>query len=450
MDTSTLVAIAEAVLLVGLTLILVFGRKATGVEVELRRQNSALELEKSRLTDALRESEKGRVGAEAKVTGADQRVADLQATHARELETIREEQRKNLEQMKEAFGSLSAEALTKMQPAFLTLATQTLGKHTAEAKGDLQAREEAIKGLVTPLSDALKAMQAQVQKEAKDQAGAIGEVTKAVTSLTQQSSTLSGETSQLRRILSSSQARGRWGEETLRRCVEVSEMSVHCSFVEQSQTDDKKPDMIIALPGGRSVIVDSKVPDLDFLNALHESDDVKRAELLRQHADKLRGTIKALSDRDYPASNPGAINFVVLFLPAESLFSAALEGDPELIIFATQQNIMLATPTSLMALLKAVSLSWLQHRQAEDARNIVTTATEFFSRVATFLGHFDKIGAGLGRAVESYNDAMGSYAKSVRPQGERLQALVVNSDGKALPEVKPVDTTLRAPPAAHS
>ena len=156
-------------------------------------------------------------------------------------------------------------------------------------------------------------------------------------------------------VLKSNQARGRWGEETLRRVVEAAGMSAHCDFSEQTQEGEAKPDLIVRLPGDRVIIVDAKVPDLDFLNALEAADPMKRAESLAAHAAKLKATIKALADRDYPRQFPNALDYVVLFVPAESLFSAALEGDHDLIVWAAEKRILLATPASLIALLRSVA-----------------------------------------------------------------------------------------------
>src|SRR5208282_5153570 len=167
---------------------------------------------------------------------------------------------------------------------------------------------------------------------------------------------------------------------------------------EQHQVDDKKPDLIVRLPGDRVIIVDSKVPDLDFLQAIDAADTVKRAQALALHADKLKDTIRDLARKDYPAQYPNALDYVVLFVPAESLFSAALEADRELITWAAQRKIMLATPTSLIALLRAVSVSWQQHAQTENAREISEAAQELFNRVATFSGHFEKMRDGLEKA----------------------------------------------------
>ena len=200
-------------------------------------------------------------------------------------------------------------------------------------------------------------------------------------------------------------------------------MSTHCDFSEQSQSGDSKPDLVVRLPGNRMIIVDAKVPDLDFLNALDASDNTKRTEALLVHATKLKETIRALGARDYPKQFPNALDHVVLFLPAESLFSAALEGDRDLIIWAASRQIMLATPASLIALLRSVSVSWQQQAQSENAQAIAVAAQELYSRVAKFTEHFETIRDGLEKANTAYNNALGSYDRQVKPSGERMVKL---------------------------
>jgi DNA recombination protein RmuC len=425
------------------------GRKAPASALlgELRTQIETLRSDLSRANADRLNTETARATAEAQAKAADQRLNDQRRLHEEQFAAFKEEQARNLAQMREAFGNLSVEALAKLQPQFLTLANETLAKHAEGAKGDLTQRQEAIAALLKPMEEMLRTYQERLAQSETTQSKAIGDVQRLLQTLAEQSAGLSSETMQLRRVLSSNQARGTWGEETLRRVVEASGMSVHCDFVEQAQSDDKKPDMIVRLPGDRIIIVDSKVPDLDFLNALNESDETKRATALRQHAEKLRGTIKALADRDYPAQFPNSLDHVVLFLPAESLFSAALEGDHDLIIWAAQRRIMLATPASLIALLRSVSVSWQQHDQAVNAREIASAAEEMFSRVATFVKHFEGIRSGLAKATDAYNDAVGSYERSVRPQGERMLKLGSGSAGKQMPEVPVLGEGLRPLPA---
>jgi DNA recombination protein RmuC len=417
------------------------------VESELRAQIQTLRGELAVSNEARMTAEKALSGADARVVSAERRIEDERANCASQMASLREENTRSITQMREAFGSMSADALAKMQPQFLSFAEAALAKHAEGAKGDLSNRQDAISAMLKPMEQMLATYQARLAQSESTQASAIGEVKKHLETLASQSQSLSGETLQLRRVLGSNQTRGRWGEETLRRVVEASGMSAHCDFTEQAQSDDKKPDMIIKMPGDRFIIIDSKVPDLDFLTALNEGDDEKRSASLKMHADKLRSTIKSLADRDYPSQFPNALDYVILFLPAESLFSAALEGDRDLIIWAAQRRIMLATPASLIALLRSVSVSWQQHDQAINAREIASSAEELFSRVATFVKHFDAIRVGLAKATDSYNDAVGSYERSVRPQGERIVKLGASSQGKVLAEPARISESLRLPPA---
>jgi len=310
----------------------------------------------------------------------------------------------------------------------------------------LAQRQEAIKTLVEPLKQQLETYQQRLQQSETAQASTLGEVKKQMELLSQQSQSLAAETQQFRMVLRSNQARGRWGEETLRRVIEAAGMSAHCDFTEQAQSDDKKPDLIVRLPGDRFIIVDAKVPELDFLTALDSADTTKRAEALGAHAAKLKATIKALADRDYPSQFPNALDHVVLFVPAESLFSAALEGDHDLIIWAAAKRILLATPASLIALLRSVSVCWQQHAQTENTRAIAEAAQDLYARVATFTEHFENIRDGLEKAGEAFNKSVGSYERMVRPAGEKIQKLRAAVGEKELANVRSLDSALRLPP----
>jgi DNA recombination protein RmuC len=265
--------------------------------------------------------------------------------------------------------------------------------------------------------------------------------------LSVQSQSLASETQQFRMVLHSNQARGKWGEETLRRVVEAAGMSVHCDFTEQTQTQENRPDLVVRLPGNRCIIVDAKVPDFDFINALESADPASRAASLAAHAQKLKDTIRSLAARDYPSQFPQALDYVVLFVPAESLFSAALEGDHDLIIWAAERRILLATPASLIALLRSVAVSWQQHAQTENAQKIAEAAQDLFSRVVVFTEHLEKIRGGLETAGKAFNQAVGSYESRVRPAGEKMQKLSGGSAPKDLPALPLLDATLRLPPA---
>ena len=405
------------------------------LENELRQQVTQRETELTQLRGQLTDAGNARATAEASKAAAEKLVLEQRAL-----------QDKALADLREAFKALSAEALKQSAPEFLRLAEQTFGKFQETAKGDLAQRQESIKTLVEPLKQQLETYQKRLQQAEATQASTLGEVRKQLETLAQSSQSLAAETQQFRMVLKSNQARGRWGEETLRRVVEAAGMSAHCDFTEQTQAGENRPDLIVRLPGDRMIIVDAKVPDFDFLSAMESADETKRAEALATHAAKLKATIKALADRDYPSQFPNALDYVVLFVPAESLFSAALEGDHDLIVWAAGKRILLATPASLIALLRSVSVSWQQHAQTENARAIADAAQELFSRVATFTEHFEKIGDGLEAANKAFNQAMGSYESRIRPAGEKIQKLGGAAAGKELADVQPVETTLRLPP----
>lgn len=349
-------------------------------------------------------------------------------------------------QLSEHFKSLSLDALQNNSKTFVELAKGELEKAQLSAKGDLAQRQEAIKTLIEPLKQQLETYQQRLQQSETAQASTLGEVRKQLETLAQQSQSLASETQQFRMVLRSSQARGQWGQETLRRVVEAAGMSPHCDFSEQVIAGAAKPDLIVHLPGDRMIIVDSKGLDLDFLTALESAEPIRRADLLAAHARKLKDTIKGLAERDYPSHFPNALDYVVLFVPAESLFSAALEGDRDLIIWATSKKIMLATPVSLIALLRSVSLFWQQHAQTENVQKIAEAAHELFLRVCKFTEHFDKIRSGLERANTAFNEAVGSYERMVRPAGERIQKLQTGTESRDLADLQPLNATLRLAP----
>ena len=416
------------------------------LEGELRQQLAQREIALVKDREQITKLNSACAAAEAQKVVIERNLLEQRQFHDRASAEAKQAQDKALVDLREAFKALSADALKQTQPEFLRLANETLGKFQETAKGDLAQRQQAIVTLVEPLKLQLETYQKRLQQSETAQSTTLGEVKKQLETLALQSQSLSSETLQLRRVLSSNQARGRWGEETLRRVVEAAGMSAHCDFSEQTQSGDSKPDLIVRLPGDRLIIVDAKVPDLDFLNAMDNADTTKRAEALATHAAKLKETIRLLGARDYPREFPNALDHVVLFLPAESLFSAALEGDHDLIIWAAGKRIMLATPASLIALLRSVSVSWQQHAQSENAQKIAEAARELYQRVATFTEHFEKIRDGLNKANNAYNDAVGSYERMVKPSGEKILKLSGGVNGKELAEVQALDTTLRLPP----
>ncbi|MFO7535901.1 MAG: DNA recombination protein RmuC [Kiritimatiellia bacterium] len=360
-------------------------------------------------------------------------LAGQEAEAAARLEFQQALHAQSLEAMTNQFKALSADVLRESRQEFLSQAELTFSRYQLAAGSELDKRKEAVQAFLKPLEEQLKTYQARLQQSETVQASSLGEVRKQLETLTLHSQSLAYETQQFRMVLKSSQARGKWGEETLRRVVEAAGMSVHCDFHEQTSAEDTRPDLIVRLPGDRVIVVDAKVPDFDVA-AVQGSDPMIRPQLLAEHARKLRTTIRQLAARSYPARFPHALDYVVLFLPAESLFSAALEGDPDLIVWAAEQRVMLATPASLIALLRAVSLTWQQYAQTANAEKIAAEALDLYARLEKFMEHVAKIGAALNKASDAYRDAAGSYEKRIRPSGDRLTKLLGKKE--SLPELK--------------
>jgi DNA recombination protein RmuC len=302
--------------------------------------------------------------------------------------------------------------------------------------------KEGLNLLIQPLLKQLEDYQRQLAESEKQKSQAYGALLLQIEQLQTGAQALSRETEQFRAVLKSSQARGRWGEDTLRRVVEAAGMSPHCDFQEQSTSDDSRPDLIVNLPEKRKIVIDAKASNLEFLQELEQADPLKRAEALRSHAQSLRTIIKELGRRDYPSKFEGSLDYVVCFIPAESLFSAALEGDPELIQDAAAQKVILATPASLIALLRAVSVSWRQYQQNAEIRKIAESASQLYQRVITLMGHVEGVRDGLDKAVRAMNSAQGSYERMVRPKGEELARLGADAKGKAFLEIEPVQELL--------
>lgn len=373
--------------------------------------------------------------ADAAREAAQRQLSDARTAHEAELQRLRQQaaddrrtetdrHQRDLEQLKASFAQLSQEVLKGMAPDV-----------TKEVATKVQP-------LVAEINTALKTYRESLQQGLKTQDDTLAQMRTQMQALTQTTTELATSTTDFTAVLKSSQHRGRWGEQTLRRVVEVAGLSVHCDFTEQVTQGDARPDLIVHLPGRQCVIVDSKVPEFDV--ALAQPSAPNRRELVTAHAEKLRKTIRDLAARDYPTvvrqGGRQPFDSVILFLPAESLLSTALEGDSELILQAAEARILIATPATLIGFLGAIRLAWNQHQQTENAEQIAREATELYDRVATFAEHIGKVRKGLQAAADGLNSALGSYDRRVRPQGERLRGLQGIGQGKALAEVEPVTT----------
>jgi DNA recombination protein RmuC len=350
-------------------------------------------------------------------------------------------------QLADAFKALAADALKSSNTAFLELAKTQLEKFQESAQGDLAKRQTAIDELVKPVRESLTKVDAKLLEIEKTRIDAYRGLTEQVKSLTETQKELRGETANLVKALRRPQARGRWGEIQLRRVVEMAGMLDHCDFTEQQnvETDNGRlrPDLVVHLPGGKNIVVDSKTPLESYLDAVEAPDDETRAAKFKDHARQVRNHITALSRKAYFEQFDFTPEFVVLFLPGEVFFSAALENDPTLIESGVDQNVIIATPTTLIALLRAVAYGWRQEQLAENAKVISELGKELYARLATFGGKMQALGGRLDSAIKIYNEAIGSLESRVLVSARRFKDLGAASGGEEVKELEPIETSPR-------
>ena len=351
----------------------------------------------------------------------------------------------------DAFNALSAEALRKNNQSFIELAQSTLATFQEGARGDLEKRQQAISEIIKPVRESLEKVDAKIGDLEKVRADAYGSLNTQVRSLFESQNELRRETSNLVRALRQPSVRGRWGEVQLRRVVELAGMIDHCDFDEQASVDTDvgrlRPDMLVRLPGGKLVVVDAKAVISAYLDAIDAPDETTRTALLQRHAKQVASRIEELGRKAYWEQFESAPEFVVLFLPGEMFFSAALENDPGLIEFAADRRVVLATPTTLIALLKAIYYGWRQERIAENAQQISALGRELYERLSVMGGHFANVGKNLNQAVGAFNKAVGSIESRVLVSARKFKELSVAAGDAELPMLAPVDQLARDPQA---
>jgi len=351
-------------------------------------------------------------------------------------------------QLTRAFSDLANQSLKSNSETFLQLAEQNLGTQQEKAKRELSEREKAVEALVKPIREALDASQKQIADLEKSRSEAYGSIKSQLEEMHSSQKSLKQETQNLVNALRRPEVRGRWGEITLRRLVELAGMVEHCDFQEQVHTvgDGQiiRPDMVVRMPDRRELVVDVKTPLDAYLEAVEAKDDAQRKLGLERHAKNVHAHIRMLASKAYWDQFEESPEFVILFIPGDQFLSAALNEKPDLIEFALSKQIILATPTSLVALLKAVAYGWRQLSLAENAREIRTLAEDLYGRLASFVGHMNTMGRQLARSVEHYNKAVGSLERSVLPGARKFVELGVHEkkEMEKLETLDPVPRTM--------
>lgn len=438
----------------------VFSRRLESVRKELSAQHdkfmsisNSLAAANTRLEeiDGLKDTLSRR---EDELRSLQQQIAEHQKRNA-ELETTLEKERAAAEEksgmieevkarMTDSFQAMAARALSDNNQSFLDLAGTTLSGYLESAKQELKTREKAVNEVVQPIADALEKYDREVRSMEREREKAYGELSQQVGSLAQTQTELQRETGKLVNALRMPHVRGRWGEITLRRVVEISGMQNRCDFFEQmsTQTGDgmTRPDMVIQLPGDRRIIVDSKVSITAYLDSLEVESREKSEDMLNRHARHVQTHVQKLAQKGYWAQFKPSPEFVVLFMPGENFFSAALSKMPGLIEEAADKGVILATPTTLISLLKAVAYGWKQQTAAENARAVSELGNELYNRFRSMIGHMNKLGKDLDRSVTTFNQTIGSMEKRVMPAARRLQEMGVTlNNGKPLSDLSPVE-----------
>jgi DNA recombination protein RmuC len=426
------------------------------------------------LTERLQGRENELLGSKNTVKDKESQILGLQAanlnlrTKQSEIETKLEEEQKAAaekialineaqQKLSDTFKALSADALSGSNQSFLTLAQTTFEKLQDRAKSDLGKREQAINELVKPIYNTLIEFDTKLQELEKARIGAYASLHEQVHSLHTTQDQLRLETSNLVSALRKPAVRGRWGEIQLKRVVELAGMLDHCDFSEQESTMTEegriRPDLLVHLPGRKTIVVDAKAPLEAYLDAIQTDDENLRKSKLKDHARQIRNHISSLAKKSYwnqyQSSSP---EFVVLFIPGEAFFSAALEQDPALIELGVEEHVILATPTTLIALLKAVVYGWKQENIARNAQEISALGRELYKRIAVMSDHWRKVGKSLGNAIESYNQATGSLESRVLVTARKFKDLeaTAEDDIEELPPIDRIPREIQIPEVAEA
>lgn len=355
---------------------------------------------------------------------------------------------RSMERLKASFDSLAGSSLRSNSELFLQLAREHLTQHQQYAVSALSEREKAIESMLSPIREALGKTEQQILRIEKERAETFGSMKTALESVALGQQALQKETRTLVNALRRPEVRGQWGEMTLRRLAELAGMVEHCDFKEQVhvrvEDGNLRPDMIVHMPDGRDLIVDVKTPLDAYLEAVDAATDEQRALAMRRHANAIAERIKQLGAKSYWAQFERSPDFVILFIPGDQFLSAALAEQPNLLEDAIRQDVIIATPSSFVALLKAVAYGWRQMSLAQNAETIRTLAEDLYKRLAVFTSHLSKLGRNLGSSVDHFNSAIGSLERQVLPGARKFTELGVRPD-REMETLEPIDKLVREP-----
>ena len=381
------------------------------------------------------------------LAAADARLSSESELHTRTTAMLTQSEA----QVRAAVESASRLALDANSETFLKLAREVLGRDQAVAGAELEKREKAIAQLVEPIHKALAKQEEQAQAMERERRESVGKLTGQLESLVNVQALLQRETRNLSTALRRPEVRGRWGEITLRRVVELAGMADRCDFDEQVnvETSDRsvvRPDLVVRMPDSRSIVVDAKTPLDAYMDAVEAPDDDARRTSLARHAMQVEQRVRELGQKSYWEQFEQSPEFAVLFLPGDQFLAAALAERPDLLDTALKQRIVITTPSTLMALLKVIAYGWRQNAVTENAKEIRKTGEDVHRSLTTFVTHLQKVGSSLGKAVEAYNASIGSFERNVMPKARRFPELGVTADAP-LPPIDPIEELVRRPAA---
>jgi DNA recombination protein RmuC len=440
MDIAVVILLTLAALVIGATFAWLAARSGTSGLVQRKAE---LEQELGSVKTVLGQQQAENAALMAAKAAAEATLASERSSAEGKLRLLNNAS----EELKSQFKALASMALESNNASFLQLAQGALAKQQVEAESELEKREKAIETMVKPVAESLKQVEDHVRQLEKSRAEAYGSLTSQVASLLETQKALQSETGNLVKALREPQARGRWGELQLRRCLELAGMLDYCDFREQvsvaSEERMQRPDVVVKLPGGKNIVIDAKVPLAAYLEALAAPDDAARNARLIDHARQVRHHIDTLSAKSYWNQFEPTPEFVVLFLPGEVFFRAAMDADAEIMEYGVGRRVMVTSPITLIALLRAVAYGWNQKNLAESAHQISEAGKTLYHRLSVMAWNFEEIGKKLGGAVEAYNKAVGSMERSVFSIARKLPELDRSLAASDLPDLHQIEKTAR-------